>query len=206
MAKTLTDSTDCVAIPLTRDEFAVVDKEDGYLADSKWCVTVSSDGKRKYAARSIRKLGDDGLFSVNSTVKMHRIIAASMGIDPLYRIRHKDGDGLNNRRNNIEVIQPANFNVNSTFENYVLSDRLRKGEGETMSKARIIDCVRGIISDGLIPTAELMATRLGFQCYSERPRLGVVRETLCFSELKDIFMMLPDELLDPAATVNADDV
>lgn len=185
--------TDFITIPLTQDRYAVVDKEDGYLADLKWQAAFSSDGLRCYASRAIRN------YEAKTTVKMHRLVASAMGIDSRFRIRHKDGDTLNNRRDNLEVIQPDLTGESECFENYVLSDRLNK----VLVKDEIIEAVQGIIADGQIPTAELMAARLGFKCYSHRPSLGVTRETLCFTELKDIFMMLPQELLNPIeAAVN----
>jgi len=81
-------------IPLTQGQFAIVDDADFELVNSfKWCAARQKRG-RYYAVRKIRKTGESRIFN------MHRLImpcAEGCFVD------HKNGNGLDNRRENLRV-------------------------------------------------------------------------------------------------------
>lgn len=81
-------------IPLTKGKFALVDDEDfEWLNQWKWHTLLKKNGKC-YAARTATSM------NVKTYVLMHREILktpAGMLTD------HKDGNGLNNQRDNIRV-------------------------------------------------------------------------------------------------------
>lgn len=78
-------------IQLTKGKVAIVDDADyEWLSQWKWCTVW--DGKRWYAARRVWKQ--------TKAIYMHRaILNAPNGTN----VDHKDGDGLNNTRENIRV-------------------------------------------------------------------------------------------------------
>lgn len=94
------DTPRMISIPLTQGQFAIVDDVDADLASLKWHAT-----KRKntsYAARSVRLPGGR-----KRGEYLHRVIAARIGLISL--VSHKDWDGLNCRRDNL---QPATKSQN----------------------------------------------------------------------------------------------
>lgn len=97
-------------IQLTQDKVTVVDDADfDWLSQWKWFAHFNF--YNWYAARTVWQL--DGK---SHTVKMHRIIiAAGDGTE----IDHIDGDGLNNRRDNLRVVthQQNMFNRSTTRKN-----------------------------------------------------------------------------------------
>jgi len=77
-------------IPLTQGKFTLVDDDDyDYLSQWKWYATLI-DGTF-YAERN-GKLGEP------TKIKMHRVI---LGTEKGFLVDHRDGDGLNNRKDNI---------------------------------------------------------------------------------------------------------
>jgi len=83
-------------IPLTQGKFALVDKEDyEYLCQWKWYAC--KDHNTFYAQASIYKNGKP------TTIGMHRLILDAKQID------HKDGNGLNNQKENL---RPCNGHQN----------------------------------------------------------------------------------------------
>jgi hypothetical protein len=77
-------------IPLTRGLFAKVDDFDyEYLSKYKWCASRSHAGY--YAVRSVGRYP-------SKTFAMHRVI---LGISDLRQVDHRDGDGLNNQKENL---------------------------------------------------------------------------------------------------------
>jgi hypothetical protein len=83
--------SDARYIPLTRGKYATVDAKDfDKLQGFSWRAV--QNGQRWYAARKDGWKGED--------IYMHRqLLNAPAGID----VAHKDGDGLNNRRDNISL-------------------------------------------------------------------------------------------------------
>lgn len=80
-------------IPLSRGLFAIVDDEDyEALSKFKWHAAVRNKGLGHYARRSA--IGKDGK---SRTIRMHRQI---MGFH-LPMIDHENGNGLDNRRENL---------------------------------------------------------------------------------------------------------
>jgi hypothetical protein len=77
-------------IPLTRGYVTLVDDEDyEYLSQFSWHVNVCK--KNNYA---VKQPTIDNKYN-----KMHRLL---LGLtDPLIKVDHRDGDGLNNQRYNI---------------------------------------------------------------------------------------------------------
>lgn len=83
-----------VMIPLTRGLFAVVDAADAPgLLRFKWQATAS--GTTHYARRAVPQPGGPARY-----LQMHRQI---MDVPESMEVDHRDGDGLNNRRENLRV-------------------------------------------------------------------------------------------------------
>jgi hypothetical protein len=83
---------------LTRGKVALVDDEDfEWLSQWKW--SVETHAKTFYALRSIY-LGRENSKAKMTLVRMHRVI---MGMPVNKEVDHKDGDGLNNQRDNLRV-------------------------------------------------------------------------------------------------------
>jgi hypothetical protein len=85
-------------IPLTQDYVALVDAEDyEYLSQWKWRAKIEKN--TVYAARDAYTANGK-----RSHIRMHRLImSAPKGME----VDHRDGDGLNNRRNNLRVCTKA---------------------------------------------------------------------------------------------------
>lgn len=90
-----------IAIPLTRGKTALVDDQDAYLAEYKWRV-VTPKAFNHYAVRQVN----------GRTVYMHRVILSDAPM-----VDHVNGDGLDNRRQNL---RPA------THEGQMRNTRRRK--------------------------------------------------------------------------------
>lgn len=89
-------------IPLTQGYVAIVDDEDYELVSKyKWCL---SGGKYKRAVTSIKSNGK------NILVYMHRLI---MNPPEGYVVDHINGDGLDNRRNNLRIATHRQNIINS---------------------------------------------------------------------------------------------
>jgi hypothetical protein len=81
-------------IQLTKGQVATVDEEDyAVLACHKWCAI--RDGLTWYAIRFLRVPGER-----RSAILMHRQI---FGASPGERLDHVNGDGLDNRRENLRL-------------------------------------------------------------------------------------------------------
>ena len=80
-------------IPLTMGEVALIDDED-YEEVSKYKWSVSKNSKILYAVTRVGEIGN------KKRVSLHRFIMNYKG--KLY-VDHKDGNGLNNCRNNLRL-------------------------------------------------------------------------------------------------------
>lgn len=76
------------AIPLTQGHAALVDEEDFDFLN-QWVWRAKPHGNTVYAIREEN----------NTSIYIHKLVAARCGLHG--RIDHEDGDGLNNRRNNL---------------------------------------------------------------------------------------------------------
>ena len=91
---------DHVVVPLTKGKVALLSPEDADLARFFW--QAKRDKKTFYAARTVA--GADGR---RREQKLHRAVAARMGVDIVgTQIDHANGDGLDNRRENIRRATP----------------------------------------------------------------------------------------------------
>ena len=91
-------------LPLSRGLFAQVDDEDyEWLNQWKWSI-YDTRGKTFYAKRLVYINGKQ------TTLKLHRVILGL--IDPKCHVDHKDGNGLNNQRNNIRIATRSENNTN----------------------------------------------------------------------------------------------
>ena len=79
-------------IPLSQGKFALVDDED-YDWLSQWKWSLKKAGTKVYAFRQRRK--SEETLGLPCTVYMHRVLCAAKRVD------HKDGDGLNNQKENL---------------------------------------------------------------------------------------------------------
>lgn len=84
-------------IPLTKGKFAIVDDDD-YEWLSQWKWYAAKGHNTYYAKRHTTKQGS------YTTIEMHTLICDAEQID------HKDGNGLNNQRNNL---RPATYSQNA---------------------------------------------------------------------------------------------
>lgn len=94
---------------LSQGKVALVDAAD-YEFLKQWKWSAYKDGNNFYAVRTERK--ENGK---QASIKMHRVI---LGLtDPKTEGEHKDGDGLNNRRNNLRISNHAENIANSRNRN-----------------------------------------------------------------------------------------
>jgi len=96
-----------VKIPLTRGKVAVVDLVDGDLGLINW--NAQKGTVTWYATRSIGKKSPKG----RHHQFLHRVIADRIGLPRELLPDHKDGDGLNCRRNNLREATPSQNTQNS---------------------------------------------------------------------------------------------
>jgi len=87
-------------IPLTQNQFAIVDAEDyDFLMQWKWYA--DKNGRTFYVKRKRRKADAPGA----NTILMHRVIAERMGLEiEGQSIDHIKRNGLDNRRSNLRVV------------------------------------------------------------------------------------------------------
>jgi len=133
-------------IPLTRGAVAVIDDEDfNLIAQYSWCLWVGRSGNR-YAVTRRR----------GAVIRMHRLIA---GTPNGVLTDHRDGDGLNNRRNNLRHADPTGNRQNSRHRRNRLGLKGVYHVGEPWVRPyRAQICVHGTtISLGLFSTAETAA-------------------------------------------------
>ncbi len=93
-------------IPLTKGQFALVDDEDfEFLNQWKWHASVR--GELFYACRNRslkEKMG-------HMLIYMHRVII-NLDRGDKTQIDHKDGNGLNNQRDNLRTCTPSQNRIN----------------------------------------------------------------------------------------------
>lgn len=113
------DGQECVRIPLTKGQYAIVDADDyRWLKWWRWCVAANS-GQRNYAVRRGRDY--DGK---KRLIWMHRMIMdapADLVVD------HVNGNGLDNRKCNLRLCTQADNCRNRSR---------RKGNGTVQSMYR----------------------------------------------------------------------
>lgn len=88
-----------VEIPLSRGRVAIVDDVDADLAGFRWyCLTQKGD-RARYAARKVPTGNKE---KRQRQVQLHRLIADRMGLNvDRCLVDHKNGDGLDCRRENL---------------------------------------------------------------------------------------------------------
>lgn len=90
-------------IVLSKNKVALVDDADyDFLSQWKWCASLESRGTKWYAIRWSRKSehGDGKKFKI----RMHRVLMGLPPKDDSIVVDHKDRNGLNNQRDNLENI------------------------------------------------------------------------------------------------------
>lgn len=93
-------------ISLTKGKFALVDDADfEYLNQWKWCASKSRKSKTFYAMRNARENGK------NVGYRMHSVL---MQTPKGMKTDHRNGDGLDNRRENLRVCNHANNLMNQS--------------------------------------------------------------------------------------------
>lgn len=101
-------------IALTQSKVAVVDDADWDLVkEFTWSARRGNEGSKElwYAVgRGWVKNQDTGLYSRTGKVRMHRLI---LGVtDPTVDVDHRNGDGLDNRRENLRMSTRSQNNGN----------------------------------------------------------------------------------------------
>ena len=92
-------------ILLTQGKVALVDDEDyEELSKYKWCFTMRKGARTGYVVRYLGKGGGRG-----TTVPMHRVI---MKAQKGQEVDHKDGNGLNNQKENLRFATRAQNSAN----------------------------------------------------------------------------------------------
>ena len=108
-------------IKLTRGKVAIIDDADlSLVAGRSWHATERQDGNGWYAK------------STGGT-RMHRLL---LGVFDERIVDHKNGDGLDNRRDNIRIGTQSNNCVNrkTTPGNHLRGTRLKKGRWQAYIK------------------------------------------------------------------------
>lgn len=93
-----------IKIKTAADEFILVSPEDKYLLKHTWCVTKreSKSSTRSYAMSYIN----------GKNVYMHRVILKNASINGK-DVDHINGNGLDNRRSNLRIVNRTYNNANS---------------------------------------------------------------------------------------------
>lgn len=87
-----------IQIPLSRGRFAVIDECDAHLASFSWhCHSEGNGSSGFYAARNFYKEIGRG------TMFLHHAVVGQP-VNRSYRIDHINGNGLDNRRENLRVV------------------------------------------------------------------------------------------------------
>lgn len=96
-----------IEIELSRGMVAIIDDEDyDLVSQNKWCVTKNNYGSGLHTWYATRKSNDR-----SHNEYMHRII---MGVvDSRQWVDHVDGNGLNNRRENLRLASATQNHANS---------------------------------------------------------------------------------------------
>jgi AP2 domain/HNH endonuclease len=95
-------------IPLTNNQNAIVDAADfQWLSEWNWVAWWNDTAQSYYATRAA--LTDD---NQKTTIYMHRVLAGEDGLE----VDHKNGDSLDNRRNNLRPATKANNMRNRTLQ------------------------------------------------------------------------------------------
>jgi len=102
---------DCIIIPLTRGYSTIIDQIDSDLANLKLQAHITH--KKIYARHTKESKGK------TKNTYIHRVILSrKLGRDllPKERVDHKDGDGLNNCRDNLRLATPNQNNQNKDIQ------------------------------------------------------------------------------------------
>lgn len=123
-----------IEIPLTQGKVALIDDEDfEAVSKHKWYAEKSRDGRRWYAATSIRTAEGK-----KTTIKMHRYIKGIT--DSKIDCDHHDLNGLNNQKINLRVCTRAqnmqNTQVKSNSSSGLKGVVLHKKSGLWMARIR----------------------------------------------------------------------
>jgi hypothetical protein len=98
-------------LELTRDQWAILDDEDiEWAFQWKWRSLGPYDTGDFYAIRSERVLGSKPSRTI--TFRLHCEIARRMGLDMSLLIDHKNGDTLDDRRDNLRALTSSESQVN----------------------------------------------------------------------------------------------
>ena len=95
-------------ITLSQGKVALVSVQDFEKVNRfKWCASNESKGRRKwYAVRGI------WLNQKSARIRMHRfILGLGSGLEDARIVNHINDDGLDNRRENLEILDSNNSNM-----------------------------------------------------------------------------------------------
>lgn len=91
-------------IPLTQNKWALVDEGDfAWLSRHNWCFVAGRQGSSGYTQTN-QRLPDGGY----KRISMHRLISGSSG-----QVDHVNGNGLDNRRQNLRIANDTENRRNS---------------------------------------------------------------------------------------------
>lgn len=98
-------------IPLTRGKVAFIDDDDFFLVSlHRWAAAECWTGRNWYAIRGIKRNGRC------ISIKMHRFIMQVS--DPKIHVDHINHDGLDNRKENLRLVNPSmNLQNSRKFRN-----------------------------------------------------------------------------------------
>lgn len=145
------DTSDYISIPLTRGYSTVIDQIDSYLLEYKWSTGV---GVNTYYAKRGTTIN-----YIQKTIQMHCVIMSKIiGRELMQKewVDHIDGNGLNNRRENLRLASPSqNARNRSIQKNSTTGYKGVSPKGKSYQARITID--GNTICLGTFPTPELAA-------------------------------------------------
>lgn len=103
------DTSETITIQITKGYSVVVDRIDEDLSDFKWQAEV--DDYTVYARRNLTRVNGKRPSELMHRIIMSRVLGYTL--TPNIKVDHRDGNGLNNRRDNLRIASDSENMRNS---------------------------------------------------------------------------------------------